>query len=94
MASIEEIKPRIVKILKKNDVAKAGIFGSYARGEAKKKSDLDILVEIKKDISLLDFVRIKHELEDELETRVDLVEYHIIKPQLRDQILGEEIRIL
>jgi len=36
---IKKLKPTIVKILKKNKVAKAGIFGSYARGEAKKRSD-------------------------------------------------------
>ena len=42
---IDEIKLKIRRILKKHKVAKAGIFGSYARGEAKKNSDIDILIE-------------------------------------------------
>ena len=41
-----EIKKRIVPILKRNDVIQAGIFGSFSRGEAKKDSDVDILVKI------------------------------------------------
>ena len=52
---IELIKKKIMPILKKNKVVRAGIFGSYARGEQKKNSDVDILVEIKKRISLFDF---------------------------------------
>jgi predicted nucleotidyltransferase len=94
MASIEQLKPKIVKILRKNEVAKAGIFGSYARGEAKKNSDLDILVELDKKVNLLDYIRIKHELEDEIGKSVDLVEYATIKPLIRDQILAEEVRII
>jgi uncharacterized protein len=94
MAGNDDLTPKIVKILRKNDVAKAGLFGSYARGEAKRNSDLDILVELNKEINLLDYVRIKHELEDETGRRVDLVEYSTIKPLIRDQILSEEIRII
>ena len=41
---IKKMKPTIVRILKKNGVIRAGIFGSYARGEQKKKSDIDILI--------------------------------------------------
>ena len=36
---IKKLEPTLVKILKKNGVVKAGIFGSYARGEAKRRSD-------------------------------------------------------
>ncbi|MCX6719707.1 MAG: nucleotidyltransferase domain-containing protein, partial [Candidatus Staskawiczbacteria bacterium] len=55
--SIQEIKRKISPILKKNGVKKAAIFGSYARGEEKKRSDVDILIEYEKnDKSLLDLV--------------------------------------
>ena len=47
---LNTLKKKIIPILKKNHVVRAGIFGSYATGEAKKKSDVDILVEIKKSI--------------------------------------------
>ncbi len=42
---IKNIQSKIVPTLKKNGVVKAGIFGSYARGEAKKNSDIDILIQ-------------------------------------------------
>ncbi len=73
---------------------KAGIFGSYVRGEAREDSDLDILVEIEDDISLLDFASIKVELEEKLGIYIDLVEYKTLKPRLRESILSEEVVIL
>ena len=93
--TIEEIKRRVLPILRKYDLKKAGIFGSIARGELREDSDVDILVEIERDdLSLLDFVGIKLELEAALGRRVDLVEYDTIKPLLRERILAEEIPIL
>lgn len=84
---------RIVSILKKNGVVKAGIFGSYARGEAKKNSDIDILIQPPKGIGL-GFVGIKLELEEKLGKKVDLLTYKSIHPYLKKYILAEEIRII
>ena len=91
---IRNLQQKIVPILKRNGVAKAGIFGSYARGEAKKKSDVDILIKYKTKKSLLDFVHLKLELEQELHKKVDLVTYKSIYPALKEEILGDEVRIL
>ena len=91
---IEEVKRKILPILKKYEVTKAGIFGSVARGEETKKSDIDILVEINTRMSLLDFVGLKLELEDALGMPVDLGEYSAIKPIVKEQILSEEVAIL
>lgn len=91
--TINEIREKIVGILKKHGVKRAGIFGSYVRGEARKDSDIDILVEVKKDLSLLDFVGIQLELEERLRRKVDLVEYSTIKPLIKKRILNEEKRI-
>ena len=63
-------------------------------GEVKEDSDIDILVEIEEDISLLDFVGIKIELEEVLGRKVDLVEYSTIKPLLRKRILDEQVVLL
>lgn len=57
-------------------------------------SDIDILVEIDSDISLLDFVGIKLELEEALNRKVDLGEYNTIKPFLRERIMKEQEIIL
>jgi len=91
---IEEIKRKILPILERYGVKKVGLFGSCVRGEIREDSDIDILVEIEKDISLFDFVGIKLEIEEELERKVDLVEYSTIKPLLKERILKEQVVIL
>ena len=91
---IRRLQKKIIPILKKNNVVRAGIFGSYARGEAKKRSDIDILIEIKKDVSLLDIIGIELKLKKILNRKVDLIEYSSIYPLLKDRILNEEVRIL
>jgi len=91
---IEEVKDKIVKVLKKHGVKRGGLFGSLVRGEMKEDSDIDILIEIENDISLLDFVGIKLEIEEGLGRKVDMVEYCTIKPSIRDRILKEQVVIL
>lgn len=92
--SIQNIKKKIIPILKRYGVKRAAIFGSFVRGKVKKNSDIDILVEIKKDISLLDFVGLKLEIEEALGRKVDLVEYHTLKPFIREKALKEQLAIL
>lgn len=91
---VEEIKRKILPILQRYGVKRVGLFGSCVKGEIKEDSDIDILVEIEKDISLLDFVGIKLELEEALGRKVDLVEYNTIKPLLRERILNEQLVLL
>lgn len=87
------IKQKIIPILKKYRVTKAGIFGSYARGEQKKKSDVDILIEIGDWASLIDIAGLKVELQNNLKKKVDLVEYTLIRAELKKRILNEEISV-
>lgn len=93
MAKLEEIKKKVRPILKKYGIQKAGIFGSVARGEIE-TNDVDLLVKIDQKISLLDFIGIQQELEDELRMKVDLVEYDSLKPALKEDILKEEVSVL
>ena len=90
---LESIKKIIIPILKRNNVVRAGIFGSYARGEQRKDSDVDIVVELKKDIGF-GFVGIQFEIEEKLKKKVDLLTYKSINPYLRKRIFKEEVRIL
>ena len=94
MDSIQEIKEKITPILQQYGITKAAIFGSLAKGEATTSSDVDILVEIKSDMSLLDFIGIKIELEEALQMKVDLVEYDTIKPIIKERILAQQVVIL
>ena len=93
-SELQKIKKIVAPLLRRRGVVKAGIFGSYARGEQKKRSDVDLLVETKKSMSLFDFVGLKLALESRLKKKIDLVEYKAIKPLLKRSILKEEIRVL
>ena len=92
--NVQQIKQSILPILRRYGVSKAGVFGSVVSNEMLPESDIDILVQIDKDISLLDFVGMKLELEEALNRSVDLVEYDTIKPLLRDRILNKQEIIL
>ena len=89
---IENIKKKIVRPLKNEGIKKAGIFGSYARGEQKKNSDVDILIEFNG--SLLKLVALERGLKKILKKKVDLLTYGGMSPYLKDRILKEEIRII
>ncbi|MDD5194262.1 MAG: nucleotidyltransferase family protein [Candidatus Omnitrophica bacterium] len=92
--NIEEIKEKVLAILKDYKVKRVALFGSYVRGEMKQDSDIDILVDIGADISLLDFVGLKQKIEEALGRKVDLVEYDTLKPILRERILQEQVVLL
>lgn len=92
--TIKEIKTKALPILQSHGVSRAGLFGSAAREEMGENSDIDILVDIKSNISLLEFVGIKQELEEELGRKVDLVEYDTIKPSLKENILQSQVVLL
>jgi len=87
---IEELKPSIKEKFK---VKSIGIFGSYIRGEEKKKSDLDVLVEFEEPISLLKFIALENYLSDSLGVKVDLVEKSALKPRIGKRILEEVVNI-
>jgi predicted nucleotidyltransferase len=76
-------------------VKSIGIFGSYVRGEEKRRSDLDILVEFEEsaELSLSDFIKLENYLSEELGVKVDLVEKSILKPRIGKHILGEVVNL-
>ena len=90
---LKELKSKIRKVLKKHGVVKAGIFGSYARGEQKKNSDVDILVQTSKPMGFA-FMGIQFDLENKIGKKIDLITYKSLNPLLKDIILNEEIRII
>jgi len=76
-------------------IEKAWVFGSYARGEETRKSDIDIMVRFDKGarISLLDFVGIKLDLEDKMRKKIDLVTEGGIMKFARESIDNDKILI-
>ncbi len=75
-------------------VKSLGIFGSYVRGEARKNSDLDVLVEFgDKPLSLFGFIGLQNYLSDLLGIKVDLVERKGLKPAIGQHILAEVVQL-
>ncbi len=91
--NVQIIKKQIVPLLKQRGVVKAAIFGSFATGNAKKNSDIDLLVKFKKKITLLDLSSLKLKLEEKTERKVDLLTYNSINPRLKNIILKEQKQI-
>jgi len=92
--SLMKIKPRIVRIIKNRGIKKAGIFGSYARGEQKSSSDIDILIQPTKEMGFFDIIRLEEDLKKRLKKKIDLLTYASIHKLLKERILQEEIRII
>jgi len=97
MKKIEEIKGKLEElkpILKeKFKVKSIGVFGSYVRGEQKKRSDVDILVEFEEPVGLFEFMELEEYLSNSLGAKVDLVSKKALKPRIGERILGEVIYI-
>lgn len=95
MKTLEEIKKKINEsryvLTERYGVRVVGIFGSYTRGEQKKRSDLDLLAEIEKPISLLELVGAEIYLSEILETKVDLIPKEDLREELREAILKEAV---
>lgn len=95
--NINEIKNKIKTeesfLTEKFRVKRVGIFGSYARGEQKKTSDVDVLVEFFEEPSLFEFIRMERYLKNILKIKVDLVMKDSLKPYIGKHILDEVIYI-
>ena len=70
-----------------------GIFGSYARGEEKKESDIDVLVRFGEGATLLHLVGLGYYLEDFFRVPVDVVSERALHPMMKDFVLKEMVPI-
>jgi predicted nucleotidyltransferase len=99
MPNVEEIKRIILQhkaeIKKKFKVKTIGVFGSYVRGEQKRGSDVDILVEFEEDakIGFFKFLDLEEFLSQKLGVKVDLVTKNALKPYIGKRILQEVVMV-
>lgn len=77
--------------MKKYRVLEIGVFGSVVRGEQKRSSDIDVLVDFEEDADLFDLVGLGLFLEERLGTRVDVVPKKALRKELRDAVLKEVV---
>ncbi len=76
-------------------IEKAWVFGSYARGEETRDSDVDIMVEFSENsrVSLFDFIRIMNNLQDLLHKKVDLVTEKGLMKFARESIMQDKVLV-
>jgi predicted nucleotidyltransferase len=89
------LKEHKAEVVRKYQITEIGIFGSFVRGEQKRRSDVDILVEFdQRNIpGLLKLIEMERYLEKLLKKKVDLVRKGGIRPELRKGILKEVVYI-
>ena len=87
------LKGHKAEVMQKYRVREIGIFGSFVRGEQKKRSDIDILVDYNVTPDLFEFINLERYLQRLLRKKVDLVRKPAIRRELKGRILKEVIYI-
>lgn len=90
---LQEITVEVAKVADQYGIVKAGVFGSYARGEANDESDIDLIFEFKDVIGLMKLGGLKIDLEESLGKNIDILQFCAINSQIRDQVL-QEVKII
>lgn len=89
--ALKEKRQEILRLAQAHGASNIRVFGSVARGEEGPESDLDLLVEMKPECSLLDLISLWQDLEDLLGHKVDVITEGGISPYLRDHIHAEAV---
>ena len=78
-------------LLSKEGARSIALFGSYARGEERPGSDIDLLVAFRRQKSLMEIVRIERKLAEKIGVKVDLLTEGAVSPHIREQIRREAV---
>jgi predicted nucleotidyltransferase len=90
---LEANRGEILRIAAKHGAREVRVFGSVARGEADRGSDIDFLVELETGRSLMDLGGLQMELESLLGRRVDVVTARGLKARIRERVLREAVPV-
>jgi hypothetical protein len=92
--SIDDIRRKVVDLMRERGVTRAGVFGSFARGDENDSSDVDFLVEFESGRSLLDLSGLRLDLAAALDRDVDVATPNSLHPRLRERVLAELVPLL
>jgi len=87
------LRKHLPDLRERYSVKSLGVFGSYVRGEQKKRSDLDVLIEFEQAPTLLEYAHLEHYLSELVGIKVDLVVKKTLKPNIGRYILAEVVPI-
>ncbi len=90
---LREKRAEILRVASRHGASDVRVFGSVARGEADRESDIDFLVELETGRSLLDLGGLQMELESLLGRRVDVVTVRGLKARIRERVLREAVPV-
>ncbi|MBQ3415567.1 nucleotidyltransferase domain-containing protein [Candidatus Saccharibacteria bacterium] len=91
MLTISEIRDKVAKIGKKYGIKNAYLFGSYAKGVADEKSDIDIIIDRGEVNTYDEYFSLHEDLVNELGTEVDLLATDGVKPRFFELIKNDRI---
>jgi len=89
--TLEDIREKVVPIAKQYGVERVYLFGSYARNEAKAKSDIDLRIDVKKGTGYFKLCQIYGDLEDIFHTKIDLLTTNALEDKFLNKISKEEV---
>lgn len=90
--SLEELKHIIAPIVSKYDIDRVYVFGSYARGDANEKSDVDFRIDADR-LRTFDLCGLMVRLEEALGMEVDVIPTDSMSPEFQDAIRQEEVMV-
>ena len=93
MRTIENIREQITPICKKYGVKSVRLFGSYARGEAHERSDIDFFVELGNVRDLFTLSAFRLALIDALQMEVDIVTQLPDRPEFQRELARDEVLV-
>ena len=83
----------IVEVAQRHGARNVRVFGSFARGDARPDSDLDLLIDLQPGCGLFEMVDIKLELESLLGRKVDVLTVNSLSRYIRDDVLKEAVEL-
>ncbi len=90
---LDPVRDEIIRIAASHGARNVRVFGSFARGDARADSDVDLLVEFEDRRTLFDQMRLILDLEKVLGRRVDVATERELRTRYRDRILAETVAL-
>ena len=88
---LDRNREKILALAERRGATNVRVFGSAARGDGRRDSDVDLLVSFERGSSLLDLVGLKHDVEYFIHRPVDVVSDRALSRYLRDRFLSEAV---
>lgn len=93
LEQLKKYKSQIIELAEANKTVNIRVFGSVSREQANEDSDIDFVIDVGEGQNLIDFIRLKQELEDLLGHEVDLAPSTELREGMRESILKDAIPI-